>query len=324
MAPRRRILSSFTLLFHPPLSSHKDARPCLTDPQGIPLLKSAWDAGITTIDTANVYSNGQSERVIGRFIKTHSIPRQSLVLMTKVYAFTPDDPSVFTMLHPELADTREFVNQGGLSRAAIFNQVDACLARLGTAYIDVLQIHTFDPATPMEETMRALHDLVARGTVRYLGASNLRAWQLAEMNGIAEKRGWTPFSCVQVEHSLLSRSQEAEMFEYCKYKGLGILPYAPLMKGHLARPFGADTPRTKSVEDTFLEKSFTESEKTIIGRVEELARKHSLNMAQIALAWSASKTTSPIVGANTAERLLDCIIAENVLTEDDVKYLEEP
>ena len=197
--------------------------------QSLPILKAAWDRGINTIDTANMYSNGDSERIIRKFIEKvrsligrqsphippgsrcsqYNILREEIVIMTKAFFVVSQDPTVITggptTFH--LMNTRQYVNQGGLSRAALFNQVDASLARLGTSYIDVLQIHFWDPMTPPEETMKALHDLVQSGKVRYIGASNLKTWQLAEMTSIAERNGWTTFVSVQVEHSLLYRNE---------------------------------------------------------------------------------------------------------------------
>ena len=243
-----------------------------------------------------------------------------MVILTKINFLVAPDPGTFTLFYPDLANTREYVNQGGLSRAAIFNQVEASLNRLNTMYIDLLQIHDFDPNTPMEETMKALHDLVVAGKVRYLGASRLHAWQLAEMNHIAESKGWTPFISVQVEHSLLYRtevrgpsfpkeahvtdlSQEIDMFAYCQLKGIGIISFSPLMDGYLARPLGTETPRTQSIKGSSFEKKRRASDEEIIKRVEELADKHSWKMSQVALLWSLTKVSSPIVGANSVRSL---------------------
>ena len=179
----------------------------INEDKALPLLKAAWDRGVTTIDTANVYSNGESERVIGKFLKQYNIPRHRVLILTKCYTLTHDEPGVMVFLHPELKDSREYVNQSGLSRAAIFNQVEASLARLQTPYIDLLQIHRFDPDTPVAETMKALHDLVQSGKVRYIGASSMRCWQFAEMNAVAERNGWTKFVSMQSEYSLLYREE---------------------------------------------------------------------------------------------------------------------
>ena len=195
---------------------------CSRYTQALPVLKAAWDLGINTIDTANMYSNGESESIIGTFMskvympslqnislshnvryRQYNIPRENLVIMTKAYFLVSPDPSINSArAQGALMKQRDYVNHGGLSRAALFNQVETSLKRLGTSYIDVLQIHFFDATTPIEETMKALHDLVQSGKVRYLGASNLRTWQLAEMNRVAEVNGWTQFVSIQIEYSL--------------------------------------------------------------------------------------------------------------------------
>ncbi|RPD56590.1 Aldo/keto reductase [Lentinus tigrinus ALCF2SS1-7] len=296
----------------------------LPEERALPILKAAWDAGINTIDTANVYSNGEAERIIRVFMEKYSIPREKLVIATKVFFIVAEDPNINTSLaHWSLAPTRDYVNQGGLSRSAIFNQVEASLKRLGTSYIDLLQVHLFDPETPIEETMKALHDLVEGGKVRYIGASNMRAWQFAEMNRVAELNGWTKFVSVQVEYSLLYRNEELEMIPYCNYRGIGVIPYAPLMTGHLARPMGIVTERTKSLAGSPFEKKLRESDKQIILRVEELANKKGWTMSQVALAWITAKIASPIVGVNKIERLQDSIITRKTLTADELQYLEE-
>ena len=179
----------------------------LDQDKSIELLKAAWNYGITTIDTANLYSNGESERVIGRFLKEYDIPRHRVVILTKCFWVTHEDVSFvpYPFGKEDVTNARDYVNNAGLSRTAIFNQVEASLKRLDTSYIDLLQIHRFDPNTPIEETMRALHDLVTSGKVRYIGASSMRAWQFAEMNAVAERNGWTKFVSMQSEYSLLYR-----------------------------------------------------------------------------------------------------------------------
>jgi len=297
----------------------------LPEEKALPILKAAWDVGVTTLDTANMYSNGESERIIRKFISQYNIPRENLVVITKI-RFLVDHEQMSTIssyMRPELGSTRDYVNQGGLSRAAIFNQAQASLQRLGMDYVDILIIHMFDADTPFEETMRALHDLVLSGKVRYIGASNVRAWQFIEMNNIAQLNGWTQFSCVQMEHSLLYRVEERELFAYCNYKGIGILAHSALMDGHLARPVGTETVRTKKYSGTRAEKKRRESDIQIIKRVEEIAEKHSWKMSQVALAWSASKVSSPLVGINSVERLHEALIAGKTLSEEENKYLEE-
>lgn len=203
------------------------------------------------------------------------------------------------------------MNRAGLSRAAIFNQVDDSLRRLQTTYIDLLQIHRFDPDTPVEETMKALHDLVENGKVRYIGASSMRAWQFAEMNHVAEKHGWTQFVSMQNEYSLLYREevrggswayylhslnyfQEREMIPYCKAHGIGIIPWGPLQAGDLANPYGQGSTRRD-----INARKYTEADKAIIGRVEELSKKKGWPMSQVALSWIYDKVSSPIVGVNS-------------------------
>ncbi|KAJ7152990.1 Aldo/keto reductase [Mycena filopes] len=296
----------------------------LDEEKAIPLLKAAWDAGVNTIDTADVYSNGESERIVAKFMKQHDIPRQNMVILTKVKFPVAPDAGTFTFMMPHLPNTRDYVNACGLSRGAIFSSVEASLTRLNTTYIDLLQIHDFDDSVPIEETMKALHDLVVSGKVRYIGACRLRAWQFAEMNHVAEVRGWTTFTSVQIEHSLLYRSEEQEMLAYCKYKGIGVLGFSPLMDGHLARPLGTESVRVNSIKGTPFEKVRRPSDEVIIKRVQEIAQKRSWEMSQVALAWSLTKVSSPIVGINKPERLAHSLVTGKTLTDDEVKYLEEP
>ncbi|KAG6806377.1 hypothetical protein H0H92_011560 [Tricholoma furcatifolium] len=224
-----------------------------------------------------------------------------------------------------MADERDYVNQSGLSRAAIFNAVEASLARLQTDYIDLFQIHRFDPSTPPEETMKALHDLVESGKVRYIGASSMRAWQFALLNEVADKHNWTKFVSMQNEYSLLYREEEREMNAYCNFHGIGLIPWAPLSGGSLARPLSAvETRREEQTKGTPFGKTVTEVDKEIIKRVEEVAGKKGVKMGQLALAWVASKVASPIVGINSLERLQESVISDQItLTAEEEKYLEE-
>ncbi|KDQ53434.1 hypothetical protein JAAARDRAFT_197580 [Jaapia argillacea MUCL 33604] len=296
----------------------------INEDKAIPLLKAAWDHGVTTIDTANVYSNGESEVIVAKFIEKYNIPRSELLILTKCYNLVSKDISIRTFLHPHLKNTPEYVNQSGLSRIAIFNQVEASLARLKTNYIDLLQIHRFDPTTPPEETMKALHDLVESGKVRYIGASSMRCWQFALLNEVAEKRGWTKFISMQDEYSLLYREEEREMIPYCNYNGIGLIPWAPLAAGTLARPLGIETTRSSVAKGTVFENKLKASDETIVNRVEELSKKYKVPMGQIALAWSMSKVSSPIVGVSSVERLEEAIVQGLELTKEEIAYLEEP
>lgn len=291
----------------------------------LPLLKHAWDRGVNTWDTANVYSNGVSEKIIAKAIKKFNIPRDKIILLTKVFGLVHNEPSKSAMMEPGLKDTREYVNQSGLSRAAIFNAVEGCLRRLETSYVDLLQIHRFDPNTPVEETMEALHDLVKLGKVRYIGASSMWTWQFQRMNHVAEKHGWTKFVSMQNQHSLLYREEEREMNAYCNFEQIGLIPWGPLADGFLARPASAsDTARSQATKGSPFERKLNDADKEIIKRVEELSKKKGWKMAQVALAWSASKVASPIVGMSSPQRLDDAIISDKKLTDEEIKYLEEP
>ena len=212
----------------------------------------------------------------------------------------------------------------GLSRIAIFSAVDACLARLNTSYIDLLQIHRFDPTTPAEETMKALHDLVESGKVRYIGASSMWATQFAQLQFTAEKHGWTKFISMQNCYSLCYREEEREMNRFCNATGVGLIPWSPLFGGKLARPLGVnDSIRSKHLHP--MDKGLTAEDKEIIRRVEELAGKKGWKMAHVALAWLRVKGTSPTVGFNSVARIDEaCDVRGKVLTADEVAYLEEP
>ncbi|KAF9461433.1 NADP-dependent oxidoreductase domain-containing protein [Collybia nuda] len=293
--------------------------------ESLTILKAAWDRGINTIDTANVYSNGISEVVVGKFLQKYSIPREQIIIATKCFGVVHEDPGVRTAIHPELKKERTYVNQYGLSRAAIFNAVNASLARLNSPYIDLLQIHRFDPDTPPEEIMKALHDLIQQGKVRYIGASSMRAWQFAMLNDVADRRGWTKFVSMQNEYSLLYREEEREMIAYCNFNGIGLIPWAPLHGGTLARPLDTpDTTRTAVSRGTVWEPKISEADSSIVSRVAEIAKKHGKTMAQVALAWNMGKVTSPIVGLSSVARLEESIITGFTLTEEENKYLEEP
>ncbi|KAL1691119.1 NADP-dependent oxidoreductase domain-containing protein [Schizophyllum commune] len=298
----------------------------LDEERALPILKAAWDRGINTIDTANVYSNGDSERIIAKFVEKYQIPREEIIIATKCFGLTAKgaDHDIFTHAHIQaLHQRKEYINQDGLSRAAIFNAVEGSLARLNTSYIDLYQIHRFDPSTPPEETMKALHDLVVAGKVRYIGASSMRAWQFALLNEVAEKHGWTKFVSMQNEYSLLYREEEREMIAYCKYHGIGLIPWSPLSGGALARPAKSEeTPRWKSFNAYGINKQ-SEIDAEIIKRVEEVAKKRGWAMSQVALAWAQRTVDSPIVGFNSIKRV-DQGIVSGELTDEEDKYLEEP
>ncbi|KAI9751150.1 MAG: hypothetical protein M1815_001340 [Lichina confinis] len=290
-------------------------------PLGTSVDPSQWD-------TANIYSNGSSEKVIAKAIKQYDIPREKVVILTKCYGPVADDPSLLALTYPELvAKSKDFVNQSGLSRAAIFNAVEASLKRLDMEYIDLLQIHRFDKNTPIEETMEALHDLVKSGKVRYIGASSMWTYQFVMMQALAEKRGWTKFVSMQNHYNLLYREEEREMNKYCKETGVGLIPWAPLCRGHLARPledFGNTVRSASERERGSFTTGTTETDKKIIKRVQNLAARKGWTMSTVALAWINKRVTSPLIGFSSLERIDGALEARGkMLTDEEEKHLEE-
>lgn len=246
--------------------------------EALPLLKAAYDRGLNTWDTANVYSNGASEVIVGNALKKYNIPREKVVIMTKCYQAVGEEPELRGFFfRQQLMSSKDYVNHMGLSRTAIFNQVEASLKRLDTPYIDLLQIHRFDPETPLEETMKALHDLVQSGKVRYIGASSMWATQFARMQFCAEVNGWTKFVSMQNQYNLLYREEEREMIRFCNDTGVGLIPWAPLCRGHLARrpeQFGSTARSQGEKAGQPGSHGTVEPDLTIIKRVVELADKH--------------------------------------------------
>ncbi|KAK8103706.1 Aldo-keto reductase dtxS3 [Apiospora kogelbergensis] len=293
----------------------------------LPLLKAAYDRGVNTWDTANVYSQGASEIIVGKALKKYSIPREKVVVMTKCFWGVSEDPEVRHFANREVFDqSKDYVNQCYLSRTAIFNQVYASLKRLDTDYIDLLQIHRFDYNTPLEETMKALHDLVESGKVRYIGASSMWATCFARMQFVAEKNGWTKFVSMQNQYNLLYREEEREMNRFCNDTGVGLIPWAPLCRGHLARPPGdfGSTDRSKIEKDASPGSHGTiEPDLTIINRVQEVAKKRNVSMSTVALAWINKRVTSPIIGLSSVARLDEVLSARGkMLSDQEEEYLE--
>ncbi|KAI9886537.1 MAG: hypothetical protein M1823_001648 [Watsoniomyces obsoletus] len=300
----------------------------LGEEKALPLLKAAYDRGVNTWDTANVYSNGASERVIAKAIKEYQIPRQKLLILTKCYGAVGEEVGLNGFFFPHLLrQSKDYVNQLGLSRQAIFNAVDKSLERLETDYIDLLQIHRFDAETPIEETMEALHDLVKAGKVRYIGASSMWTYQFAMMQSVAEQRGWTKFVSMQNHYNLLYREEEREMNKYCSLTGVGLIPWSPLCRGHLARPaedFGSTSRSAREKEKPMFTTGHADVDKQIVKRVQELAEKKGWTMSSVALAWINKRVTSPIIGMSSVERMEDALLARGkTLTEEEEKYLEE-
>lgn len=277
------------------------------------IIRRAVEYGINFFDTANSYSAGTSEVIVGKLLKEYT-RRDEVVIATKV--FFPE-----RMLEGNAAPNRK-----GLSRKAIMTEIDASLTRLGTDYVDLYQIHRWDYGTPIEETMEALHDVVKVGKARYIGASSMFAWQFAKAQETARLNGWTRFVTMQNYLNLLYREEEREMIPLCADQGVGILPWSPLARGRLARPVGEQTKRSES--DAFGQTLFAateEADNAVISAVERVAAARSIPMAQVSLAWVLAKqeVSAPIVGASKSPHLDDAIAAlEIMLSSDEVAALE--
>ncbi|GGX14264.1 aldo/keto reductase [Streptomyces noursei] len=279
----------------------------LDDTTAAPIFRRAVDLGITLWDTANVYGSGTSEEVVGRAIQRYT-RREDIVLATKVHL----------PMHPGPGGS-------GLSRKAILEQVDASLTRLQTEYIDLYQIHRFDPDTPVEETMQALDDVVRAGKVRYIGASSMWAWQFSKMQYVAERHGWARFISMQDQYSLVQREEEREMFGLLADQGVSSLPWCPLAKGRLARPHGHRTAR--SAADPVGQRFFGDNDRPIIDAVHHVATERGISMARVALAWVIGNpvVAAPVIGATDPRHLDDAIAALDVrLTDEEIKTLEAP
>lgn len=298
--------------------------------EAIDVIKAAFAAGINTFDTANVYSNGHSEIILGKAIKEIGAPRDSFVVMTKVYFAHagPDRPDVHPIAQGLDLDKNGFINHYGLSRKHIFTSVKESLDRLGLEYVDVLQCHRFDPNTPIEETMKALHDVVQAGYARYIGMSSCYAYQFQAMQNYAISHNLTPFISMQNHQSLIYREEEREMNPTCKMLGVSTIPWSPLARGQLTRPVAATSARQEvDWYGSFMKGNYIESSNEIIRRVEKLANEKGVSMAQIALAWllHQDSVAAPIVGMHSVARVNDIVGAINVkLTSEELKHLEEP
>jgi aryl-alcohol dehydrogenase-like predicted oxidoreductase len=300
----------------------------LDEEEALPLLKHAYDNGLNTWDTANAYSQGASEVIIGKALKKYNIPRHKVVIMTKCYFGVGETSDVRHFVYRDaFQKSKDYVNTYGLSRQSIFHSVNASLKRLDVEYIDLLQIHRFDYNTPIEETMKALHDLVEAGKVRYIGASSMWGVNFARMQFVAEKNGWTKFVSMQNHYNLLYREEEREMNRFCNETGVGLIPWAPLCRGHLARPpaeFGSTTRSEQEKAGGPGVSGAVEPDQTIIKRVQELAEKKGWTMSQVALAWINKRVSSPIIGFSSVARIDEAIGSNNkTLTDEEEKYLEE-
>ena len=299
----------------------------LNEDESLPLLEHAYKAGINTWDTADVYSMGKSEEIVGKALKKYNIPRNRVVILSKCYFGVTDDGS-FPPIASTSTNDGPMVNRVGLSRKHILDAVEASVQRLGT-YIDVLQIHRLDRETPKEEIMRALNDVVERGWVRYIGASSMAAWEFQELQYIAEKHGWVKFISMQNYYNLLYREEEREMIPFCQNTGVGLIPWSPIARGVLARPWDERSTKREGTDrllKMMIRSKENEVDKAIVDRVQEIAQKRGVKMAQVATAWCLSKTyVYPIMGLNSKERIDQAVEGVKLkLTEEEIKYLEEP
>jgi aryl-alcohol dehydrogenase-like predicted oxidoreductase len=282
----------------------------LGEAESRPFIKRALDLGINFFDTANVYSDGTSEEIVGRALLDYA-PRAEVVIATKVHGRMRKGP-----------------NGAGLSRKAILHEIDASLKRLGTDHVDLYQIHRLDHATPMEETLEALHDVVKAGKARYIGASSMLAWEFSKALHLAERHGWTRFSTMQNYVNLLYREEEREMLPLCRDAGIGVIPWSPLARGRLARPWNTQSARTET--DNFgrtLYANTAEADRQVVEAVGAVAAQIGAPMAQVALAWVLQKVevSAPIVGATRIEQLDDAVAALALtLTPEQVRALEAP
>ncbi|HLJ56513.1 MAG TPA: aldo/keto reductase, partial [Chthonomonadaceae bacterium] len=284
----------------------------LNEEESRPHIRRALELGINFFDTANVYSDGTSEEITGRALRDFA-KREEIVLATKVHGRMRPDP-----------------NGAGLSRKAILQEIDASLQRLGMDYVDLYQIHRHDANTPMEETMEALHDVVKAGKARYIGASSMNAWQFCKAQYLADLHGWTRFVSMQNHYNLIYREEEREMMPLCVDQGVGVIPWSPLARGYLARPWSDAPPTERAGTDAFgkiLYAKTRDADRAIVERVGEIAAARGVPMAQVALAWMLAKpyVTAPIVGATKPHHLEDAVGALAVkLTPEEVESLQAP
>jgi aryl-alcohol dehydrogenase-like predicted oxidoreductase len=268
--------------------------------------KQAVEAGVNFFDTANVYSAGSSEEITGRALRDYAGSREEYVLATKVHGAMRPGP-----------------NGAGLSRKAIMSEIDASLTRLGTDYVDLYQIHRWDPNTPPEETLEALHDVVKAGKARYIGASSMYAWQFTKAIYLSRLNGWTEFVSMQSQYNLLMREDEREMLPLCADQGIGVIPWSPLARGRLTRDLAESTNRSK--QDPFGERAARAEDGPVISAVAELAAERGVSRAQVSLAWLLHNpvVTAPIIGATKADHLADAIAAVDLeLSDDEAQRLE--
>ncbi|HVJ76964.1 MAG TPA: aldo/keto reductase [Hyphomicrobium sp.] len=284
----------------------------LSEEDSRPFIKSALEAGVNFFDTANVYSHGESERVLGRALRDYAA-RDDVVVATKVYMPMGHGP-----------------NRKGLSRKVIFSEIDNSLNRLGMDYVDLYIIHRFDYDTPLEETLEALNEVVRSGRARYIGASSMFAWQFMKALGLQRACGWAQFISMQNYYNLLYREEEREMIPLCRAEGIGLTPWSPLARGKLARAWQDEAETARAKTDAFAQKLYPKSahlDKPVVDRLMELSKARGVEPAQVALAWMFQKPgiTSPVIGATKAKHLDDAIGALSIkLSDEEIARLEEP
>lgn len=279
----------------------------LDEERSRPLIRQALEAGVNFFDTANVYSDGTSEEIVGRALRDFA-RREEVVIATKLHGRMRPGP-----------------NGAGLSRKAVMQEIDASLARLGTDYVDLYQIHRWDYGTPIEETLEALHDVVKAGKARYLGASSMHAWQFAKALYTADRHGWTRFVSMQNHHNLIYREEEREMNPLCVDQGIATIPWSPLARGRLTRDWDESTARSET--DEFGKTLYHESDRAVAERLAQVATSRGVSRATVALAWLLGKpaVTSPIVGASKPGHLEDAVAALDFeLSDEEIARLEEP
>ncbi len=281
-----------------------------------PMIRHAVEQGITFFDTANSYSDGSSEEIVGRALKDFA-NRDEIVVATKVFfPSTSQAPS---------AGGRTAPNSGGLSRKNILSEIDGSLRRLGMDHVDLYQIHRWDPGTPIEETLEALHDVVKAGKARYIGASSMFAWQFAKALFTSDLHGWTRFVSMQDHYNLLHREEEREMHGLCADQGIAVIPWSPLARGRLTRDWDAESSRTAT--DPLISSLYVADDQEIVGRVAEIAETRGVSRAQVALAWMLSKpvVTAPLIGVTKIGHIDDAVAAVDLqLTPQEIASLEQP
>ncbi|KAJ5377185.1 uncharacterized protein N7496_004594 [Penicillium cataractarum] len=300
----------------------------IPEEEALPVLNHCYESGLNFFDTANAYSNGLSEEILGKAIKKYGWRRENLVVATKVFVAVGRGLEQPLFMTDDERDNAGYVNQYGLSRKHIFESVDASLQRLNLPYIDLLQIHRFDPNTPPKETMEALHDIVKSGKVRYIGASSMWAHQLLEYQYTARIHGWTEFISMQNLYNAIYREEEREMYPACGKFGMGGIPWSPVGMGFLTRPWRefSKTTRGEELGAGFFRQPATEADKKTNEQIEKIAEQHGVSMATVAIAWSLSKPfiTAPILGMTKKERVDEAVKAISLdLSPAELKSIDD-